>query len=209
MPYAILVSAFGAIVATAIAMFGLHSWSAIKIAPFVGALLGAGFSLATLRLHGLPWRATLDEYRSAAGVQSLKEISWRYLNIALGAAFVVSVVELAGLLIDPVTVLSCWSVGWMAVIGYTFWRAWQINHPASLGRFDIFQIFGGVSLLTISGFFLYGPFDGSIMLDRGASGFALAKAIFVINAWVAGTAAVIALLGVNILRRLSQTAGLQ
>jgi hypothetical protein len=209
MPYAVLISAFGALVATAIAMFGLHSWTALKIAPFAGALLGAGFSLVLLRLHGLPLRASVEEYRDAAGVQSLKEISRLYLNIALGAALVVSAVEVAALLIDPVAVLFGWSVGWVAVIGYTFWRAWQINHPASFGRFDIIQVSAGATFLMISGLFLYGPFDGSVMLDRGASGFRLIKSIVVMNLWVALTATMIALFGVNILRRLSRAAGFQ
>ena len=209
MPYAILISFFGALVATAIAMFGLHSWSALKIAPFAGAVLGAGFSFFLLRLHGLPLRASVDEYRDAAGVLSLKELSQLYLNIALVAAVVVSIVEVVALLIDPVAVMSYWSVGWMAVVGYTFWRAWQLKHPASFGRFDIIQVSAGTILLIISGLFVYGPLDGSVMLDRGLSGFQLIKIIVVMNLWMALTAMIVATFGVNILRRLSKAAGLQ
>jgi len=209
MPYAVLISFFGALVATAVAMFGLHSWAALKVAPFAGALLGGGFALALLRHHGLPLRASVDEYRDAAGVQSLQQISRLYFNIALGTALAVSVVEVAGLLIDPVAVLSGWSVGWVAVIGYTVWRAWQLNHPDSFRRFDIIQVSSGAILLMISALFLYGPFDGSVMLDKGASGFWLIKAIVVMNMWVALTATVIAVFGVNFLRRLSRAAGLQ
>jgi hypothetical protein len=94
MPYAILVSALGAIVSTAIAMFVMHSWSATKIAPAVGAILGLIVGIATLRLRGLPLRATLDEYRAAGGGESGSEILSLYLKIALNAAIVVSIVEL-------------------------------------------------------------------------------------------------------------------
>jgi len=52
-------------------------------------------------------------------------------------------------------------------------------------------------------------FDGSVMLDRGATTFQLIRAIVVMNIWVAPTAMVIAMYGVNILRRPSRTAGLQ
>jgi hypothetical protein len=190
-------------------VFGLHSWDALKIAPFAGALLGAAYSLVVLRNHGLPLRASVEEYRAAAGMASLREISTRYFNIAMLAALVVSSIEVAGLLIDPVAVLSCWSVGWLAVIGYTFRRAWQIEHPSSFGRFDIIQVSAGVIFLTFAGFTLYGPFDGTVMLDHGASGFRLVKAIVVMNLWVGGIATMIALFGVNILRRLSRAAGLQ
>lgn len=208
MPYAAVISTFAALVATAIAMFGLHSWTAFKIAPFAGALLGGGFAVVQLRLHGLPLRASVEEYRDAAGVKSLREVSPLYLNMALIAALVVSVVEVAGLLIDPVAVMSFWSVGWIAVIGYTCSRAWQIDHPASLGRFDIIQVTAGAIFFLISGLFLYGFFDGSAMLERGASGFRLVKVIVVMNLWVALTATMIALFGVNIARRLSRAAGL-
>ena len=209
MPYAVLIAFFGALVAAAVAMFGLHSWTALKMAPVAGALLGGGFAFILLRLHGLPLSTSVDEYRDAAGVQSLKDVSRLYLNTAMVAAVVVSGVEVAALLIDPVAVMSFWSVGWLAVIGYTCWRAWQFNHPASLGRFDVIQVSAGVIFLMISGLFLYGPFDGSVMLDRGASGFRLVKAIVVMNLWIALTATIIALFGVNIVRRLSRVAGLQ
>ncbi len=209
MPYAVLIASFGALVAAAIAMFGLHSWAALKIAPFAGALLGAGYSFVLLRLHALPLRASVDEYRAAAGIVSPKEISLLYLNIALRAVLVVSAAEIVGLFITPVAVLSGWSVGWVAVIGYTCWRAWQLDHPASYGRFDIIQVSAAVILLMISGLFVRGVFDGSVMLDRGATTFQLIRAIVVMNMWVALTAMVIAMYGVNILRRLSRTAGLQ
>jgi hypothetical protein len=209
MPYAVVTSSLGALVATGIAVFGLHSWPAFKIAPFIGGLLGAGFSLAVLRLHGLPLLASVEEYRDAAGIAALEEISPIYFKFAMAAALAVSIVEVAGLLIDPVTVLSCWSLGWVVITSYTFWRAWQLNHPAALGRFDIIQIFGGVGFLMISGLFLYFPFDGSVILDRAPDNFSIIKAIFIINAWATGIAMVIALFGVNFLRRLSTAAGLQ
>jgi hypothetical protein len=209
MPYVVVTSALGALIATGIAIFGLHSWPAFKIAPFVGGLLGAGFSFVVLRFHGLPLRATVDEYHDAAGIPPLEGILRLYFNFAFVAALVVSIVEVAGLLIDPAIVLSCWSLGWVAVTGYTVWRAWKLNHPDALGRFDIIQIFGGVGFFMISGLLLYGPFDGSVMLVRAPDIFTIIPAILVMNAWVAGTAVVIALFGVNILRRLSRAAGLQ
>ena len=90
MPYAVLVTALGAITSTAIAMFVLHSWPATKIAPLIGAILGLAIGISTLRLRGLPLAATLEEYRAARGGDSAKEAIRQCLRIALGSAMVVS-----------------------------------------------------------------------------------------------------------------------
>jgi hypothetical protein len=125
MPYAILVSALGAIVSTAIAMFVMHSWSATKIAPAVGAILGLIVGIATLRLRGLPLRATLDEYRAAGGGESGSEILSLYLKIALNAAIVVSIVELPVFLMERNAAPYVVVAGWMVIIGYALYRAWR------------------------------------------------------------------------------------
>lgn len=207
MPYAVLVTSLGAIVSTAIAMFGLHSWSAMKIAPVVGAMLGFIVAIASLLRHGLSLNATLEEYRRAARVQSLLDISSLFMKIAFGVATTVSIVELPSILIGQVTALSICVAGWAVVIGYTLYRAWQVSDSSSFGNLDVFQIAGGAALLMIFGAILYGVF---IRVQAGmptqlVPALDLVKMIFVLNACVALEAMVIAIFGLNILYRVLGT----
>jgi len=204
-PYAVLVSALGAIVSTAIALFGLHTWSAMKIAPVVGAVVGFIFAVASLRRYGLSLDAGLEEYRDAAGVRSLKHVSLRYLNVAFGAAAVVSVIELPFVLIGQATALSVCAAGWVIIIGYTLYRAWQIDDPTSHGNLDAFQIVGGVLSLTFFGAILCGVFIyvQAGMLTQTIPGFELVRMILLFNSCAALEAMVVAVFALNILRRVA------
>jgi hypothetical protein len=204
-PYAVLVSALGAIVSTAIALFGLHTWSAMKIAPVVGAVVGFIFAVASLRRYGLSLDAGLEEYRDAAGVRSLKHVSLRYLSVAFGAAAVVSVIELPFVLIGQATALSVCAAGWVTIIGYTLYRAWQIDDPTSYGNLDAFQIVGGVLSLSFFGAILCGVFIyvQAGMLTQTIPGFELVRMILLFNSCAALEAMVVAVFALNMVRRVA------
>jgi hypothetical protein len=199
MPYAVLVSALGAIVSTAFAMFGLHSWSAMKIAPVVGAILGLAVAIASLRRYGLSLDASVEEYRGAAGVRSPKAISSLCMKIAFGVATVVSIVELPAVLLGQTTALSICSEGWIVIIGYTLYRGWQIADPNSFGKLDVFQIVAGAALLLIFGAFLYEVVV--VEPTQTIPELALVKMMVVLNSCAAVEAMLIAIFALNILYR--------
>ena len=209
MPYAILVSALGAIISTSIALFVMHSLSATKIAPVVGAILGLIFGVATLRLRGLPLRATLEEYRAAGGGVSGGVIISEYLNIALGAAFLVSIVELPVVLIGGFSAPDVFAAGLMPIVGYTFYRAWRSSDRLLNINFDAFNLAGGAGTLILSGFLLYGAFGGWQSLVLNASGPDLIKGIWACNAFGAFAASVIAFFGLTISHRIRELASSQ
>jgi hypothetical protein len=203
-PYSVLVAALGAIVATAFAMFGLHSWSAMKIAPVIGAIIGLIVAAASLRRYGLSFGATLDEYRSAAGVRSLKDISLLYMNIALGAGIVVSLVELPFVLVGQATALYVCMAGWAVIVGFMLYRAWQISDPASFGNLDVFQIVGGTALLISLGAMLYAIAAGlkAGIPAQSVPAFGLVRIIFLLNLMAAIEAMVIVTFGLHVLYRI-------
>lgn len=203
MPYAVLVAALGAIVAAAVALFGLHTWSAMKVAPGIGAVVGFVFAIALLRRYGLSLDAGLEEYRAAAGVRSLKDISKRCLNIALGAAAVVSVAELPSILIGQTTVLYVCQAGWPVILGYTLYRAWQDSDASTFGNLDVIQIVAGTAVLMGIGAVLCGII---VQVQAGfpiqtIPRFELIRMILLLNSIAALEAMVIAIFGLNILHR--------
>jgi len=207
MPYAILVSALGAIISTAIAMFAMHSWSATKIAPFVGAILGLIVGIAALRLRGLPLRATLEEYRAAGGGESVGRILSLYLKIALNTSIVVSVVELPIFLIDRAAGSYVFVAGLMVIIAYTVYRVWSSNDPRLFNiDLDVFNIAGAAGMFIMSGGHLYAAFRGwhDLMPNTTVPDSDLIKGVFVCNAFGAFTAPVIAVFGLNLSHRLAK-----
>ncbi|MBR1210769.1 hypothetical protein [Bradyrhizobium sp. JYMT SZCCT0180] len=200
MPYPVLVAALGAIVATAFAMFGLHSWSAVKVAPLVGAGLGCALAIASLRRHGLALGTTLEEYRGAAKVQSLADSFRLHGKAAFGIATIVSVAELPFALIGQAAVLPICLAGWVVIIGYTIYRAWQIGDVSLFGKFDIFQAVGAVSFSMIFVAILYGFFQAG-MPARAISFFELIRIVLVGNAFATMQAMIIAIFGLNIVYR--------
>ena len=208
MPYAILVSALGAIISTATAMFVMHSMSATKIAPFVGAILGLMFGIATLRLRGLPLRATLEEYRAAGAGNSGSEVLKEYLNVAFGGALAVTLVELPISFTGWVPASELFWPGLMVVIGYTFYRVWRSNDPRLFNiDFDAFNIAGGVGALLIFGFLLIAPIADQPSRVLAASGPDLVKGVVAYNGCAAFLAVVIAVFGLNIARSILELIG--
>jgi hypothetical protein len=199
MPYAVLVTALGAITSTAVAMFVLHSWSATKIAPLIGAILGLAIGIGTLRLRGLPLTATLEEYRAGRGGESIKEAFSQGVRGALAAAVVISIVEMPAVLIDNSTLPFVLLAGWIVLVAHTFHRAWKLNAQRLLSsNLDVFNLAGGLALIGICSTLVYFVFAG---LQRGAantevSALFLVKAIVVWNLFTAIDAAAIAIFGI-------------
>lgn len=187
MPYAVLVSALGAIVAAAIAMLGMQSWTAFKVAPFLGALLGLFFAIFSLRRHQLPLGATVKTYRGVAGIT---EAPQGYLSPALGTGLIVACIELPSIMLGQETALVVWSAGLPLVLGVTIYCCWRLTHSPI--RLDVFQIAGGIGVLTIFGAMLY-PFLTSA-LDHSISPIDLAKLIVILNLIAALSSATLACL---------------
>jgi len=181
-------------------MFGLHSWSAMRFAPVVGAILGFAFALASLRRYGLAFGTTLEEYRGAAKVQSLADSYPLYKEIAFGIAAVVSIVELPFILIGQAPALYILVAGSIVIFGYTLYRAWQIGDASLFGNLDVIQIVGGAALLTILGTLLYAPMQAGMPI-QSVPAFDMVEIILVLNAVVAMGAIVVAIFGLNLLYR--------
>jgi hypothetical protein len=141
----------------------------------------------------------VEEYRAAAGVRSLKEISLLYMNIALGAAIAVSIIELPAILFGQTAALFICSSGWVVIFGFTLHRAWQLTDPGSFGKFDIFQIVCGAALLMGLGAILCG--FAVVEPTRTIPAFELVRVIFVLNACAAMEAMVVAIFALNVLYR--------
>ena len=200
-PYAVLVAVLGAIVATAFAMFGLHSWPAMKVAPAIGAILGLIFAILSLRRHGLSFGTTLEEYRGAARVEALYDSYLIYAKITGEVTVVVSIVDLSFILIGQTPIQYILVAGWTVMIAYTLYRAWQIRDASLFGNFDIFQIAGGAAFLTILGALLYIPMQAG-MPTQPVTAFELVKIILTSNAFVAMGAMIVAIFGLNFVYRL-------
>jgi hypothetical protein len=197
-----LVATLGVIVASAITLFGIRSLSAMPIAPVVGAILGFAIGVVTLRLRGLPLSATLEEYRAAAGFGSIEDFCTFVMKVALNAGVVVSIVELPAVLIGETAALSILPAGWIVIIAYALYRAWQINDPRTSNiDLDVFQITGCVALLVISGFVLLFPlFSGTP--HAHFSDLDLVKVIFITNAFAALPAVAITVFGLYLFCRI-------
>lgn len=197
MPYAILVSALGAIVSTAIALFGLHSLAALKTAPIIGALLGLLFAILSLRRYELPLNSTFEDYRSVAGVVDTPKL---HLNVALGVGLIVSLIELPTVMLGQDITLPICVIGWVVVLGGTVYRSCRFN--GSTGRLDVFQITGGVAFLVISGWIMYTFAEeikpGMQIIPIGH----LARVIFVLNGFAAFISAVLSFFGLAIVSKL-------
>ena len=200
MPYAILVAVLGGIVAAAFALFGLRSPSALVIAPFLGAILGLLLAIASLKRHGLSLSASLEDYRNAAGVRSLNQVSVRFTNIALGGAAIVSIVELFGLLFGQALVLAMVPAGCVLVVFYALFRSWQVSDAGQFGKLDAIQATGGIMGILLVGLMLY-PWitrvpDGSMPILN------VIRLVFVVNATAALEAAMLAALGIGFVYRM-------
>lgn len=200
MPYAILVAVLGGIVSTGFALVILRSSSATVIAPLLGAILGLLVGTASVRQRGLSLGASLEEYRRAAGVRSLNQVATRFIGIALGAAAIVSIVELLGLLSGPGLVIAMVPAGCVLVVVYTLCRCWQVSDSGQFGKLDVIQATGGVMGMLLVGLMLY-PFiarvpDGDMAVPD------VVRFVFVANATAALEAAMVAALGLSLVYRM-------
>jgi hypothetical protein len=182
MPFAVLVSALGAIVAAAFAMFALHSWVAFKAAAVIGASLGFLLAILSLRWAGLPLSSTLETYRSAVGVRGTPNF-----KLALNVAVIVSLAELPAALLGWNFTRALCEAGWLFVLGSTLYLNFRFA-PHSI-KLDIFQIVGGIGLLLIFGSFMY-AFIVAPVEAKAVSLFDLAKMIFIFNGCAAMLSAV-------------------
>jgi hypothetical protein len=183
----------------------------MTIAPVVGAGLGFTFAIVSLRRHGLALGTTLEEYRGAARVQSLADSYRLYSKIASGIATIVSIVELPSILLGQTAVLSICMAGWIVIIGYTIFRAWQIGDASLFGKFDVLQIVAAAALLTMFGAIKYVVFirPQAGIPTQPVPALDLVKMILVGNALVLFQAIVIAIFGLNILYRVLDLTNLQ
>ena len=187
MPYAVLVSALGAIVGAAIALIGFHTWTALQVATIVGALSGYLLAAFSLRRHSLPLNSTLDDYRGIAGVTRMPR---QYFYAAYGVGLTVAFVELPSIMFGQNVVLVICAAGCVAIFAGTLYRSWRLtNSPVKL---DIFHIVGGTSLLGIFGSIGYGLATAA-QPSQNIPPIELARMIFVVNAIAAMLSAILAL----------------
>jgi hypothetical protein len=200
MPYTVLVSALGAIVSAAIALFGLHSWAALKVAPFIGALLGLLYAISSLRWHNLPLSSTLEAYRRAAGISEAPKV---YFKSALGIGLIVACIELPGIMFGQEIALAICIAGCAVVLCATIYRSWRLtNSPV---RLDAFQIAGGIGCLVIFGWmgYVFATETWPRTLDQTIPWIDLAKMIFALNGVAALLSAVIACFALAVVSSLS------
>jgi hypothetical protein len=156
MRYIFLVSALGAIAAVAIAMFGIQTWAAMKVAPFIGALTGFAVGIATLKLRGLPLDSTFEEYKAAGKYSTLPNGAPLYINIALKNAAIVSVIEAPLLFVSQATATIVFPAGWIVMCVGTFYEVWKLNQQRLLDNdLDVFKPVAGTALIGIVGSIIY------------------------------------------------------
>jgi hypothetical protein len=196
-PYAVLVAALGAIVSTAIALFGLHTWSAIKVAPAVGAILGLALGALTLRLRGLALSAGMDEYKAAGRGGSFEPGAPLYAKGALNVAVVISIIEAPILFIDKTSAPIVFPAGWLVIAVWFFYAVWRLNAEKPLNNdLDVFKLVAGPFLVFIVGVAMY--FAYTFLFSPAAEDvLSLIKAEFIINPFVGFGVAAIAILGIG------------
>jgi len=196
-PYAILVSALGAIVSTAIALFGLQTWSAMKIAPVVGAILGFAVGALTLKLRRLPLSAGMDEYKAAGRGGSLEAGAPLYANVAFNFAMVISIIEAPILFLSKESASIVLPVGWIVTAICLFYGVWRLNAESALNNdLDVFKIVGGPAVIGIAGVVMYLAYT-SLFSPAADDPLTLIKFGFIANPFVAFGAAAIAILGLG------------
>jgi hypothetical protein len=197
MPYAFLVSAVGAITSTAIAMFVIRSWSAMEIAPVVGAIVGFGIGVVTLRLRALPLSASMEEYKAAGKGGSLEEGAKFYGNVALKIAIIISIIEAPILFISTASAPLLFPAGWIVMSVWIFYRVWRLNAENLLGNdLDLFKLIAGIALIALVGVVMYVTYM-SLFSPAADDALTLIKFAFIANPFVALGAAVIANLGMG------------
>jgi hypothetical protein len=201
MPFTVLVSALGAIVSAAIAMFGLHSWTALKVAPVIGASFGLLYAISELRRLDLPLSSTLEDYRSIAGIGDAPKL---YFWSALRIGLIATCIELPAIMLGQQIALMLSAVGCVVVLCVTIVCSWRLtNLPVKL---DVFQMAGGVGCLVIFGWMTFVIVTEARPWEQAETipWIALTKMIFVINGVAATLSAVLACFALAILSSVSR-----
>jgi len=196
--YAILVSALCAIVATAFAMFGLHSWLAIKTAPFVGGALGFCYACLSLGLHRLSLTASLEEYRAAAGIVEVTPILPIHMSLAFGAAFGISILESSLLLLSQGAAFTALPLGWIVMILYVLARVSHRPDTWPSGRLDIFQAVGALACLGMCGGVILGT---PLLASQPMPTMAVLRTIGIVNSFAALGTAIVTIFGLALFQR--------
>jgi hypothetical protein len=196
-PYAFLVAALGAIVSSAVALFVVRSWSAIAIAPVVGAILGFAVGVVTIRLRGLPLSAGMDEYKAAGRGGSFEAGAPLYAKMALNFALFISIIEAPILFINKASAPIVFPAGWVVIAICLFYGVWRLNAEKSLNNdLDVFKLIASPFLVFIVGVAMY--FAYTFLFSPAADDvLTLIKAEFIINPFVGFGVAAIAILGMG------------
>ncbi|MGJ5094415.1 hypothetical protein ACQR18_20245 [Bradyrhizobium oligotrophicum] len=157
MPYAVVVSAFNAMVGAAFGMIGLQSWYAIKALMLIGASLGMVSALLELWRQSVPLAASVDEYRRAANIVVMRGAAKPYFKVALIASLPISLLQSAVLLVHPANIIWVWLFSWSAIIGTTLFKVWSSSQLRLSGRFDLLQMISGMTAVAIFGVLLMPP----------------------------------------------------
>jgi hypothetical protein len=193
-PYIILVAALGAIVSTTTALFGIQTWSAMKIAPVVGAVLGFVIGVLSLRLRGLPLNAGMDEYKAAGRGGAFELGAPLYAKGALYISVVISTIEAPILFISKASAPIVLPAGWVVIAVYFFYEVWQLNAERPLNNdLDVFKMVAGPAVIGIAGGTMYMGY--TFVLSPAANDtLTLVKCAFIANPFVGFGAAAIAIL---------------
>jgi hypothetical protein len=189
MRYTVLVSVLGAIISAALALFGLHSWTALKFAPVIGASLGLLYATFGLRRYNLPLDASLEDYRNAAGISDVPKLHFWF---AIRVGLILTCVELPSIMLGQQIALAVSAMGCVVVVCVTILCSWrQTNSPVKL---DVFQFSGEIGCLAIFGWmtFVVATESRPWELAQPIPWDVLAKMIFAINGVVAILSAVLA-----------------
>jgi hypothetical protein len=196
-PYAFLVAALGAIVSSAVALFVVRSWSAMAIAPMVGAVLGFAVGVLTLRLRGLPLSAGMVEYEAAGRGGSLEAGAPLYANVALNFSVVISIIEAPILFINKASAPIVLLVGWVITAICLFYGVWRLNAESALNNdLDVFKIVAGPAVIGIAGAVMYFAYT-SLFSPAADDPLTLIKFGFIANPFVAFGTAAVAILGLG------------
>ena len=179
-------------------MFAMHSLSATKIAPLVGAVLGFAVGAVTVKLRGLALSAGMEEYKAAGKGGSLEEGARLYVRVALNFAAVISIIEAPILFFSKASAPIVLPVGWVVLAACLFYRVWRLNTERVLSNdLDVFKFVAGPTLIGMAGGALYLA-DISLFSPAADDVLTLIKFEFIANPCAAFGAAAIAILGMGV-----------
>ncbi|WP_143278199.1 hypothetical protein [Bradyrhizobium sp. UFLA03-84] len=199
MPYIIVIAAFGGFGSATLAFLATHSFALMIPAAIPGIVFGLALAAVALRQLGLPLGANFADYRSAAGMRAINQVTRRFLNIALTTAVVVSIVEFTGQLAGLISIFVTLPAGIAVIVVYTLYRCWQVSDPGLLGRLDVVLIASCIGAVLLTGFLLYSFMTRTPDWDMSASD--VFRLLSVVNCAAALAAAMLAVLCIGFVHR--------